>query len=155
MSDNKPYTLQDAINNPKGCILKILKWFCIIFVLIIVIGLFLPEQEGQNNNNNNESIINKSNFTGTWALTVNTAKLHHIKINGELDGVEITINNKTYTLTRNIEDREFLPNNLWLDSEFEQVGQYKVCNDVMLDKRTCKKSLADIINYAEKLPIEN
>ncbi len=152
MSDKKPYTLQDAINNPKGCILKTLKWFCIIFVLVIVIGLFLPEQEGQNNSAN---IINKSNFVGQWALTVDTAKLHHITLDGKLDGVEITINNKTYALTRNIENREFLPNNLWLDAEFEQVGQYKVCNDVMLDDKTCKKSLSDIINYAEKLPIEN
>lgn len=154
MSDNKPYTLQDAINNPKGCILKTLKWFCIIFVLLIIIALFLPEPEGQNNTNN-ENIINKSNFSGEWAFTVDTAKLHHIKVNNEINGVEITINNKTYALTRNIEDREFIPNNLWLDAEFEQVGQYKVCNDVMLDDKTCKKSLSDIINYAEKLPVEN
>lgn len=58
-------------------------------------------------------------------------------------------------IVKQVKDKEFLPNNLWLDAEFEQVGQYKVCNDVMLDKKTCKKSLSDIINYAEKLPIEN
>lgn len=131
--------------------------FIIVFLLIFCLVLLIASSINTtaNNPDNKKNVINKSNFIGTWALTVDTAKLHHIKVNDELEGIEITIDNETYALTRNIEDKEFLPNNLWLDAEFEQVGQYKVCNDVMLDKKICKKSLSDIINYAEKLPIEN
>mgnify|MGYP000225602428 CR=1 FL=1 len=124
----------------------------VILILSLVTNFNMQDKSSDDKNMN---IINKADFIGIWALTVDSAKLHHVKVTEQLNGVEITINNKTYALTRNIVDREFLPNNLWANAEFQQVGQYKVCNDVMLDKKTCKKSLSDIIHYAEKLPIEN
>ena len=140
--------------------------FKIIIIAILVISCTSALIETLNPSNNislesdksqtkeiNASLT-KTTFSGKWPFTVDKVTLYHIDING-LDGIEVTIDNKSYALTRNITDREFLPNNLWLDAEFEQVGQYKVCNDVMLDNKTCKKSLSDIINYAEKLPIEN
>lgn len=146
----KSYTIKDAINNPTGCFVILLKGIGICFILLLIIGLFLPEPELKSSPNT----INKSNFNGNWAFTVDSVKLHHINVDGLSDGIEVTIDNKTYALTRNINDREFLPNNLWLDTEFETVGQYQVCNEVILDNKTCKKSLSDIIKYAETLPIE-
>lgn len=146
----KPYTIKDAINNPTGCLFILLKGIGICFILLVIIGLILPEPEPQSSPN----VINKSNFNGNWAFTVDSVSLHHINIDGLSDGVEVIIDNKTYALTRNIKDREFLPNNLWLDAEMETVGSYRICNEVMLDKNTCKKSLSDLIKYAETLPTE-
>ena len=149
----KPYTVQDAINDPKGCLFRIFKWSAIIFVTMILIGLLLPESETISYDIP-QNIISKTTFSGEWAFTTDTVILHHRKINNNLDGVEVTIKDKTYALTRNIEDRAFLPNDLWLNAEMEQIDKYKVCNDVMIDVNTCKKSLSDIIRYAEKLPLE-
>lgn len=136
---------------------KIIKVTAILYFLILFFTANISggnrEIENKTTQSQNKNLINKSDFTGQWAFTVDTVELRHININNELDGIEVIIDGKTYAITRNIENHEFLPDKYWENAEWETVGKYKVCNDIMLNNNTCKKSLSDIIKYAEKLPL--
>ena len=142
----------------KGCLLVAGIAIC-GFILFVLLGILLVISDKDNPDKTNvidSRVISKETFKGNWVFNIDNVKIHHVYATGSkvLDGVEVDINNKKYALTRNITDKEFLPNTLWLDAPTRDISGYKVCDEVMLDENTCKKSLLDVINYAEKLPIE-
>lgn len=96
--------------------------------------------------------VNKETFKGKWALKSNEAVLKCVNINGLTTGAIAEIDDKEFALTRNIENMEFLPLHYWADAPTEDIGTFKnVCSDVMIDNNTCKVSLYDMVQYADKL----
>ena len=130
--------------------------FCLGF---IAAAIGFVESESVSNANTQEiatdkSIINSKTFAGEWAFTVDSVKLKHVAVSPNLDGVEVIINGNTYGLTRNITNKEFLPDKYWKNGTTRQVGQEKVCDNLYIDENTCKIQLADVVNYASELPLE-
>lgn len=96
--------------------------------------------------------VNKASFQGKWALTKDEAILKCVNVGGGITGTTVEIDGQTYALSRNINNVEFLPLQYWLDAPTEDIGTFKnVCSDIMLDSNTCKVSVSDMVQYADKL----
>lgn len=141
MKDKKTYTIQDAINNPLGCIGRIIIWLFILLVVLVILGMFIKDDP-----TNNPNYINKSNFKGEWALTTDEAEIFCEKISNDMTGAKVRIKNKEYAITRNLET-SFLSDTLWLNKSRDNFG---VCDGVVLGDK-CKVSLYDFVKYADKL----
>lgn len=102
-------------------------------------------------------VITKDTFDGQWAFTVDKVQVHNVNSDiPDVTGAKVIIDGKAYALTRNISNLEFLPDKFWKNGKthiYEPTGE-KVCNDILIDANTCKVSLADTINYIDKLEIE-
>lgn len=134
-------------------IIKIAAIIYFLFIFVIATSSNeTPEVEHKTQPTVNINTVSKLNFNEKWPFTVDTVELHHIDIDGELDGVEVVIDDKSYALTRNIEDHDFLPDKYWKNAEFETAGKYQVCSDTLIADK-CKVSLSNIIQHAEKLPL--
>lgn len=99
--------------------------------------------------------IKKETFSGQWAFNVDEVEVRHVWVSKEskLDGAKVVIDGKTYALTRNLTDLEFLPYKYWKDGEKKYIEGYgEVCKDVLVEDKICKVSLLDTINYIDTLP---
>lgn len=136
--------------------MQILKLLGLLFLFLLVVASCT---ENENNTNTTAPVpakpagyVNKSTFQGKWALTKDEAELKCVNLGGGLTGTTVKLDEQTYALTRNINNVEFLPLHYWLDAPTEDIGTFKnVCSDVMLDSKTCKVSVSDMVQYADKL----
>lgn len=134
--------------------MQILKFLGLLFLFLLVLTSCT-----ENENNMNTTVpakpagyVNKSTFQGKWALTKDEAELKCVNVGGGITGTTVKIDGQTYALTHNIDDVEFLPLHYWADAPTEDIGTFKnVCSDVMLDSKTCKVSVYDMVQYADKL----
>lgn len=127
--------------------------FVILFLLIGgIILLIIPSiNKPLGSHTNDKHIISKDTFDGNWALTVNRAEIFCTPANDNMNGAKVVINNKEYSITKNLTNIPFLPYSMWKNAQFETINNKKVCTDTLIDKNTCKVSLYDLVKYAETL----
>lgn len=142
--------------------LNILPFFKIIililYILVPVIGMNNEEQETSSAVQVNNNIIKRETFDGHWAFNVDKVEVRHVWVSKEskLDGAEVIIDGRTYALTRNLTNIEFLPYKYWKDGESKYIQGYgNICKDILVDTNVCKVSLLDTITYIDKLPMED
>ena len=142
--------------------MKIFIVFCFIVLLLGSCQQSKYQQQAyeQGKNINTQSVpakpkdkhtITKNTFGGRWAFTVNEIKIYNVPIEPDsvLTGTKVIIDGKAYALTENLTNLPPLPKTYWAAGKKEG----DVCMEVMLNN-SCKASLADTINYADKLEIE-
>ena len=83
--------------------------------------------------------IFKFQFKGAWPLKCNNTTLIHIFIDDFLDGVAVSIGEDIYSITENLLELGFLPDEFWLDDK----------DGFITVNGNAKASLYDLIKYAD------
>ncbi len=141
---------------------------CLIIILVLALVIFAfnscIRQAKEHNNlssktdpttqevpKNEPNMISAQDFKGKWALTVPKTYIECVRIGqGSLTGATVNIEGVEYAITRNVTNKDFLPNKYWKDAPFEKIDQYNVCSDVPIGNE-CKTSLSDMVEYADTL----
>lgn len=95
--------------------------------------------------------ISKATFNGKWALDVDEAEIYCVDLGFRGTGTKVLIHGKAYTLTRNIPNMDFLPNNLWRNGDKKQRNPNADDFCMSMDGTNCKIPLNDMVNYADTL----